>query len=340
MGYIYPILTTETGMVTGSESFSATEWSGTIHGMMIQIVLTEGRGNDLHKAFHGEKLFITSEVPLNWYNLRAFDLPEKCGLPMRASIGNEPMFIPKVNPTRADHWRALLQQRGLNESRIEGILKTLGNDPEYKVAYESNQIDDDIADIIEDSLSEQDEEDEALDDPGPPTPQLCGRDDNGRPIINFLSPDESEEDEPESEDLVLNGGLLSALPSITTDTHSDYCPSEVVTDSTGFSPEEKKEAALFLDLTRHGPDNSGIIDDTKIFGFVENKGTLSEFLQPVPDGSGKVGASAYKVGDNCVITEDALSEEVLGRARFSELITHAVDPYGRTRASRSGDKSG
>jgi len=342
-GYVYPILNSVTGYASGYDNYSTEVWSGTIHGSMIQVVLREGRASELHRSFSGEKLYVTSETPLDWYKLRAWDLPEGAVAPLRASIGTGPTPVPKVMTlTKADHWISMLKSMGLEGSYCSSVFKLLATEPRFSSAFNMRKISDEIADLIEDSLSDQDEadeldeEEETLIEERPNTPLV-------KPDwLTFGYSPGSEDDtlssssESEIEETLVSpsDGLLSAMPSTTDVEHSSYSPSEAVTKSSEPSP--------LMNLAKNYREPDIIPHETKTREALLVKLKLPKKFsydneKEGPEWEGPVRRleqpTKNKKNRFTVLRTDVLSEEVLGRARKAVLVNHAVDPRGRTRAS-------
>jgi len=341
-GYVYPILNSVTGFAAGYDNYSTDVWSGTIHGSMIQVVLREGRAAELHRSFSGEKLFVTSEKPLDWFKLRAWDLPEGAVTPLRASIGTGPTVVPKVMTlTKADHWISMLKGMGLETTYLNRVFKLLATEPRFSNAYNMRKINDEIADLIEDSLSDQDEADELDEEEETLIEERLENKPSVKPEwLTFGCASGSEGDDlsstdgSENEETLVSpsDGLLSAVPSITDVQHSEYCPSETVTISSGSSP----LLALAKSLPRPEPDPHETHEELLVTFKVPRK-----FLKKLKKSGnsreepfgGREAPTKKKKNRQTVLRTDVLSEEVLGRARKAMLVSHVVDPRGRTRAS-------
>jgi len=288
--YTYPILTKQ--HVRGcSDHLSDKCWEGNVNGHHMEVIL----GSCYQARYHWnlppeERFYLTSSRKLDVVSLRSLEVSLGSANNAIVSIGiGKPPPIPKTPSTRVEEFYKTMVTMGLNGNRTQRILDEIRTGVLMTTALDTGLFDDELTDAINDSLSEQDEEDLDVED---------------------------EEDEE----------LLTPLPSLTTDTHSEFVPS----GSTGTEP--NSAVSLAQPLRKVG------VKELRDLHEVLNRSSVWSGKGSANDGGAESGQewpdrtsvnTSLKPGEHQAF--DALSERVLDRSRRAATLIHLVDPKGRTR---------
>jgi len=374
-GYVYPILTGS--QIRGfSDVHSSYAWEGIVNGHRMEIIMGSCYQMRYHLGLDDlERSYLTVSKKLDTVTLRSLEVDFMHGEITRFTVGvGKPRPCPTAACPRGQRILETMRDMGLNEDRAQLILKDIYSGEISTQALETGLIDDDLNDIIEDSLDEQDEEDEGDPDEGPPWLEAA----SGRakeevkdtlprvdkvPVVTKLhmeeigylveaspdkdefdpeGPDEAiyEESSSETHHTVKSSGQLSTMASLTLDSPSEYIPSEGITGDISASTESGKSLAAYGGRDKVPPD---LEEQGSFYG--EDSPRLGGFGHLIMNHKPEIidpGESSNKVKDMRVgyTARDVLNESVLDRSRRAAESIHLVDSRRRTRLSKKLGEGG
>jgi len=331
--FVYPALVRQ--HVRGcSDHLSDKCWEGNVNGHHMEIILGSCHQARYHWSLPPEeRAYLTTSKKLDVVTLRSLEVDMSMASKVITSIGiGQIAQLPVAQASREDEFYKSMLAMGLTSIRANQILFKIREGVLETTAMETGQYDDNLTDAINDSLSDQDEEDE-LDVEDEEHAELC-KEQLGGLLVQTATCSITTREEP---DLITEGEetmeLLSSLPELTSASHSEYVPSV----STGIEPNSAVSLAKFsfeaefLEFCVQRKIHDQLANQVGEGITPEENANLGHENEPKMANA----SISYKPGEHQAF--DVLSEKVLDRSRRAIAYVHLVDPKER---ARLGTKSG